>query len=141
MASKLTDESVLTVPITPEGDPKASNWAGDTEVGGFGVRAYGTGRRVYVFRFRTAQGRHRAMTIGAVSEWTTEEAREWARLMKLEVAKGRDPCSRRDDEAVVIVRTGSGSKRGTTRLYAKLPGHLTINEIIVLLRKQERASP
>ena len=39
-------------------------WLGDDEVPGFGVRVYGSGRKLFVLRDRTRSGHQRMMQLG-----------------------------------------------------------------------------
>lgn len=66
-------------------------WTGDVEVPGFGVKIYGTGRRVFALRYRTETGRQRMLTLGAFGELTVEQARKMAMAEKLRVLEGEDP--------------------------------------------------
>ncbi len=68
----------------------------DTELKGFCVRVYPSGRRVYAVKYRTAEGRQRWFTIGQHgSPWTPDEARDKARRVLSAVADGADPHSDR----------------------------------------------
>lgn len=63
----------------------------DADMKGFGVRVSTNGRKAFVVRYRTIGGADRLMVIGALGVFTPEEARERARLMLAEAAKGGDP--------------------------------------------------
>ena len=63
----------------------------DTELSGFCVRAYPTGRKVYAITYRM-RGRFRWYSIGKHgAPWTAEEARKEAKALFGEIAKGVDP--------------------------------------------------
>jgi integrase len=81
---------------------KRWTWTGDSEVGGFGVKVYGSGRKVFALRYRTRTGRHRMLTLGTFGEMTVEEARDMAREEKVKVRQGEDPQAERQREAVTI---------------------------------------
>ncbi|HRX39536.1 MAG TPA: integrase arm-type DNA-binding domain-containing protein, partial [Parvularculaceae bacterium] len=63
----------------------------DTELNGFCVRAYPSGRKVYSITYRM-RGRFRWYSIGKHGDpWTAEEARKEAKSLFGEIAKGIDP--------------------------------------------------
>jgi integrase len=64
----------------------------DDTLPGFGVRIYPSGKRVYVFQYRTKDRRPRRATIGQHGPLTAEKAREIAHGMYHEVRKGGDPA-------------------------------------------------
>ena len=67
----------------------------DTEIKGFGVRAYPTGRRVYVFKY-AVDGRQGFVTIGDHGDpYTPDSARERALELSFAVSKGEDPGAKR----------------------------------------------
>jgi integrase len=77
---------------------KAGTIAWDAEVKGFGLRVMRSGSRIYVLKYR-AGGRQRWITIGAHgSPWTADKARDRAKELLGQVAKGTDPAALRDVE-------------------------------------------
>jgi integrase len=69
----------------------------DGRVAGFGIRCQ-RAAKIYVLKCRV-QGRPRWLTIGRHgSPWTVEKARDRARELLGEIAKGGDPATRRDHE-------------------------------------------
>ncbi len=66
----------------------------DDELGGFGIRIYPSGRKVYVAQYR-ANGRTRRKNIGQHGVFTAEEARKEAKLIHVDVARGADPSADR----------------------------------------------
>ncbi|PCJ74358.1 MAG: integrase [Rhodobacteraceae bacterium] len=66
----------------------------DREISGFGVRIYPSGRKTYLVQYR-ASGRTRRRTIGQHGVLTAIEARDEARKLLGEVAKGGDPSEDR----------------------------------------------
>tara|TARA_R110002096_G_scaffold436036_1_gene665726 strand:- start:1047 stop:2207 length:1161 start_codon:yes stop_codon:yes gene_type:complete len=62
----------------------------DSEVSGFGLRVFATGRKSYLIQYRVGN-RTRRMTIGAHGVLTPDEARKEARALLVDVAKGGNP--------------------------------------------------
>ena len=62
----------------------------DSEVSGFGLRIFKTGRKSYLIQYRVGS-RTRRMTIGAHGVLTPDEARKEARALLVDVAKGGNP--------------------------------------------------
>ncbi len=77
-------------------------WYSDLEVPGFGVKVYGSGRKVYALRYRTQSGRQRMYTLGKHGALTIKEARDHARAKKVEILDGEDPQAKKQREAVEI---------------------------------------
>ncbi|MEJ2021232.1 MAG: Arm DNA-binding domain-containing protein, partial [Maritimibacter sp.] len=70
--------------------------ATDSEIAGFCVRVSAEGRKVYGFRYRAGggrSGRSRWYTIGTHGAITADQAREIARDLAVEVARGDDPAA------------------------------------------------
>jgi len=66
----------------------------DSAVAGFGIRRQNSAAVAYVLFYRTKEGRQRWQTIGRHgAPWTPEEAREKAREILGDVAKGKDPAA------------------------------------------------
>ncbi|MEN8236217.1 MAG: Arm DNA-binding domain-containing protein [Pseudomonadota bacterium] len=63
----------------------------DSELKGFGVRVYATGRRTYFVQYRNEFYQTRRKKLGVHGTITTEQAREMAKIILGEVAKGEDP--------------------------------------------------
>jgi integrase len=63
----------------------------DTELRGFGCKITPKGRRSYLLYYRTVEGQQRKPALGAHGAITCEQAREIARAMLAEVARGGDP--------------------------------------------------
>ena len=64
----------------------------DSELPGFGVRVYPSGRLVYILQYRSNSRRQRRAVIGRHGPLTTEQARAKAREWLAEVAQGGDPA-------------------------------------------------
>lgn len=86
---KLTKRSVHAA--KPPKDPERWSWIGDVEIPGFGVKVYGTGKKVFALRYRTLSGRQRMYTLGTYGALTVEKARDLARDAYGKVKKGGDP--------------------------------------------------
>ena len=95
--TKRTIESAPVPELNQPSDRKRWEWVGDSEVPGFGVKIYGTGRKVFALRYRTRSGsRTRMITIGTFGEMTVQQARDEARNGKAKVREGKDPQAERE---------------------------------------------
>lgn len=63
----------------------------DTEIKGFGVRVFATGRKTYFVQYRNEGGSTRRKKIGVHGSITADQAREEAKKLLGGVAKGEDP--------------------------------------------------
>ena len=87
LKAKITKRSVDA--LEPTDGKEARLW--DTELNGFCVRGYPSGRKVYSITYRI-RGRFRWHTIGKHGDpWTAESARKKAQELIGEIAKGIDP--------------------------------------------------
>lgn len=68
-------------------------WCSDLP--GFGVRTYPSGKRVYYADYRTRDGARHRLALGPHSKITTEEARRLAMVTLGAVLKGEDPAAER----------------------------------------------
>lgn len=74
-------------------------WLWDTEAPGFGVRVQPSGRKTYVARYRTTNGKvQRKMTVARCTDMPPDRARELARKVFAKVAAGEDPAGNRAAE-------------------------------------------
>ena len=111
--AKLTKRTVETAELPERKEDelegtyrKRWGWLGDDEVRGFGLKLYGSGRRVFALRYRTRSGRHRMLTLGTFGELTVQEARALARKEKAQVLEGEDPQGERQKARILVgVRT------------------------------------
>ena len=87
VGKKLTKRIVES--IKPEMGREVLTW--DAELRGFGVRVFPTGRRTYFVQYRNEYNRTRRKKIGVHGVITTEQAREEAKSLLGDVAKGKDP--------------------------------------------------
>jgi integrase len=86
---KLTKRFVESIPA--DADKEILIW--DPELRGFGVRIFPTGRRTYFVQYRNQFGGTRRKKIGVHGVITAELARDEAKKLLGEVAKGEDPSS------------------------------------------------
>jgi integrase len=84
---KLTKRVVES--LEPNPTKRIEIW--DTDVTGFYVRVYPTGKKTYFLQFRNKDRESRKIKIGVHGSITTELAREQAIHLSLEVGAGRDP--------------------------------------------------
>jgi hypothetical protein len=69
----------------------APNGSRSDFVSGFGVRCTHAGAKSFVLNYRTKDGTERRYTIGRWPEWTLVAARDEAKELQAQIAKGRDP--------------------------------------------------
>lgn len=91
---KLTKRTIeiLRSDGTPTGTPY---W--DTELRGFGVRVFPSGRKTFMVKYRTLSGRQRWLKIGAYGPLTAERARDLAKIELAKVVEGKDPAALRHE--------------------------------------------
>lgn len=102
----------------------------DSEMAGFGVRVFASGRKSYLVQYR-ASGRSRRKSIGRHGVLTADEARTEARKLLGDVAKGGNPAEERQQQlraphtdADKAVNGKSG--RTTSVTLGKMPGRQVI---------------
>ncbi|MGD9836287.1 MAG: tyrosine-type recombinase/integrase [Afipia sp.] len=82
----------LTKSIVERSEARGTDYfVWDSDIAGFGVRVWPTGRKVYMAQYR-ALGRTRRVKIGAHGALTLEEARKEAKIILGDVARGEDPA-------------------------------------------------
>ena len=83
-------------------DPTRDRFVWDSKVPGFGVRIYRSGKRMYIFQYRTKARKQGRIVIGLHGPLTIDAAREAAGDLYAAVRKGRDPAEeqRRDARRV-----------------------------------------
>lgn len=92
MAGGLTKRTVDAA--TYEGSGRHVVW--DSEITGFGLRVYPSGRKAFVLSYRM-HSRKRLLTLGTYGVLTVQEGREAARKALGKVAEGDDPLESRKD--------------------------------------------
>lgn len=118
MQKKLTKTVVDNAEIPASGD----TFIWDTEVQGFGLRIWSSGRKVYVVRYRAndAKATQRKMTLARCSDIPPDRAREMARKVFSQVAEGLDPAADRKPAAEDNRKTVGKLFEGyVASLYAK----------------------
>jgi integrase len=75
----------------------------DTDVRGFGIRLWPSGRRSWVFKYDHG-GRSRRFTIGDADATPLDEARRRARELRTQVDKGMDPLATREHARAEAVK-------------------------------------
>tara|TARA_R110002095_G_scaffold191831_1_gene169523 strand:- start:380 stop:1537 length:1158 start_codon:yes stop_codon:yes gene_type:complete len=110
---KLTKRFVES--ISPDSEKELLIW--DSEVKGFGVRVFSTGRRTYFVQYRNVAARTRRQKIGQHGVITTDQAREEAKIILADVCKGADPSALR--KAKRSIPTFAEFSEEYLRVYAK----------------------
>lgn len=88
--------SKLTKKLVDSLGPKNKDYiVWDDKISGFGIKVTPQGRKVYLLKYRSEDGRQRKPTIGVHGNITCEEAREIAENWQAEKAKGNDPAEAR----------------------------------------------
>ena len=108
----------------------------DSEIRGFGLRVYPSGRKAFIFRYR-AKGRKRLMTVGEYGPMTVHQARDRARKMRVQVADGDDPreeARRRGEETKRVADLAEGYMREveTTRKPSTVRNYRQLLDAYVL---------
>jgi integrase len=70
-------------------------WVWDTELPGFGLRCTPVGRKTFVLRYRTTDGKQRKQAVALAGVVPVDRAREMARKILASVAEGADPMAER----------------------------------------------
>lgn len=70
----------------------------DTDLRGFGIAVYSSGRKSYVVQYRNREDRTRRLKIGQAGALTPEQARSEARQILAAVDRGEDPLEERQEE-------------------------------------------
>ncbi len=90
----------LTVRLVKSIEPSGGDtFIWDTEVPGFGLRVWPSGKRVFIYQYRTRYRQTRRPVIGQYGAMTPEQARRVARLWAAEVQQGGDPGGERREAA------------------------------------------
>jgi len=75
------------------GDDDKIIW--DSIISGFGMKIAPTGRKTFILKYTTKDGRQRKPTIGKFGDITLEQARTKAQVWKGQIADGNDPAADR----------------------------------------------
>lgn len=76
-------------------DALPGSYVWDALVPGFGVRVYPSGKRSFIFQYRTRTGKQGKLQVGHYPAMTVENARKLARGYRAEVDSGKDPSNDR----------------------------------------------
>jgi Arm DNA-binding domain len=95
MPAKLTQKLIAGL-VCPPG--KRDQLVFDTEAKGLAVRVTAKGGKTFLAQYAVPSGKRR-MPLGAFGSITLEQARQAARVILGERAKGRDPAAERKAEA------------------------------------------
>ena len=87
--SKITKKFVDALEPNPDDDYIL--W--DTELRGFGVRVWPSGKKVYILKYRNKDDLQRKYTLGAHGALTPEQARNLAQQFSADIIKGIDPAA------------------------------------------------
>jgi hypothetical protein len=89
MSIKLTKRSIDSIQPLPDKDV----FVWDNELKGFGLRVFSSGRKTYFVQYRNQYNRTRRIKIGMHGIFTVEQARDQAKIILGEIAKGSDPSN------------------------------------------------
>ncbi len=89
---RLTERRIEQFRYDPDGSTRQVEW--DTDLPGFGVRLYGSGKKSYVLQYRV-YGKRRIMVIGQVGAMTLDQARRLARDERAKINEDVDPLQER----------------------------------------------
>ncbi len=70
----------------------------DSELAGFGLRVWPSGKKTFIYKYRSNTNRQRKMTIGAFPAISVDQARRRARELAADIIKGIDPQQKKDTE-------------------------------------------
>jgi len=89
----------------------------DSRVPGFGCRVF-PGKRQYIYRYRTGDGKQRTVSIGTHGALTVEQARQRALDIYEQARKGRDPVA--DEQAARVELQAQAATERNRRTVADL---------------------
>ncbi len=98
-------------------DPARQKFLWDTEITGFGVRIYPTGRKMYFFQYRNQYKNTKKIKIGVHGNITTEQAREKAKDLAIKASIGSDPAT--ESKSQKLSPSMADLARDYMELYAK----------------------
>jgi len=107
---RLTNSNILKISKSPSGGTKKYLW--DLLVRGFGAYKTAAGRVVFVYQYKTDEGRTTSSKIGEAGEMTVEMARDIAADYARDRRQGIDPFAKRrrsEEEAEALRRLTIGA--------------------------------
>lgn len=75
---------------------------GDGAIKGFGLAAYPSGQKSYVFQYRNKYGKTQRMTLGKHGDLTPDQARKLAKRLLNEVQNGVDPAENKKQKRLAL---------------------------------------
>ena len=128
--AKLTKRVVEAIAAKPQGD--TVKW--DSELPGFGIRVWPSGKRTYILKYRTAEGRQRKATIGPHGPITAERARSIALRWLGDARHGSDPATTRSDSRKALTVTELAKRyMAEHAAVKKRPGSVASDETLLRL--------
>jgi len=91
------------IPFTQAGltlaEPRPADYTvNDPKTAGLSLKVTPTGRKVFIYRYRTEFGRQRKLTVAKFEDISVAKARRKAGLLAAEISEGADPASDRFDQ-------------------------------------------
>ena len=127
-SSRFTKPLVAAM-FCPVGKSETFFW--DTTLPGFGLRAYASGRRLWIAQYRDSAGRTRRASLGDVKTVDLDPARASAKLLLSQAALGADPAAekraaRKAVRVTVLVEDylSDAEKRMKPNSYSSVVRHL-----------------
>lgn len=102
--------------------PTEATFHWDSDLSGFGLKAYPTGKKSFFVQTRV-NGRSRRFTIGSYGQWSPDQARQRALEILHDASKGIDPAAEKKPDAAMTLRAlaeryerdAMGHKKKSTR--------------------------
>jgi integrase len=89
-------QQVVNSSSYPYGQSDKPFYLMDSELCGYGLRLYASGRKVFILRYRTRDGRRRFYQMGDAAKLTEKKARAKAKDLLAEVQLGADPAEEKE---------------------------------------------
>ena len=86
--TKLSKKFIESIPLPS--NKETFYW--DSEIKGFGIKVYPTGKKAYVLQYRNLNGQSKRLTLGYHGQISTDQARELAKINLGHVSFGKDPA-------------------------------------------------
>ncbi len=82
----------------------------DSDVAGFGIRVWPTGKKTFIYKYRSNTNRQRKLTIGAFPAISVDQARRRSRELAADIVQGIDPQQKKDEERRFLSVTDLGKR-------------------------------